>query len=253
MPGRCYRSTIPTLGQAGRRDRRVATGGRPKHDRHLMFSTIVFQGDRARINLDTVQFRHSDTAASMIGIGDGEAVKRAAESPVDRVMRPHCRYARVQANRGTVPPEPEKSLKGRLIHPTRRTRVPRPAAATNVHRVRIHVGRHHIRLRTVSFDRVARSHVVDRIDHVEELHRFVTLTEPRKRDDRPDGGVRVLPTVLAHAGKVTFDVSGIEGRPIERGREQQHDLCIAPHQMRSNGVHCSFRAAGLRRSRQHGP
>ena len=61
-------------------------------------------------------------------------------------------------------------------------------------------------------------------------------------------GVRVLAAVLPNARQIAFDIAGIVRHPIERWRQQQHNLCVAPHQMCTNGIHGALGAAGLRRS-----
>ena len=86
--------------------------------------------------------------------------------------------------------------------------------------------------------------MVDRVEHVEQFHRFVAETQLSERDDRPQGGVRVLAAVLADTGHVALDVTGILRHAVEGRREQQHDLRVASHQV---GPHRLHRARGAAR------
>ena len=79
------------------------------------------------------------------------------------------------------------------------------------------------------------------------------MPEPRQRDDRPERGMRVLAAVLADARQVSLDVAGIVRHAIERRREQQHDLRVAPHEVRADRFHRALGALRLRRLRQHRP
>ena len=62
---------------------------------------------------------------------------------------------------------------------------------------------------------------MDRVQQRKQLTGPISVAEHRKRDHRPDGGVRVLSTVLSNAGRVALDVSGVERCPIEGWREEQ--------------------------------
>ena len=119
--------------------------------------------------------------------------------------------------------------------------------------MRVDVGGDGVRLRAVPLDALGRARVVDRIDHVEQLHRLVAQPQPRERDDGPERRVRVLTAVLADAGQVALDVAGIVGHPVERRRQQQHELRVAPDQMRAHRLHRARGAPRLRRLRQHRP
>ena len=152
-----------------------------------------------------------------------------------------------------MPLQSEQRLNGRLVHPSSRAGVPRPAAATDVHGVSIDVGRDDVGFRPVSLRIFGRSHVINRVDHVEQLHRFVAHSEARQREDCPQSGVSILAAILPNARQIAFDIAGIVRHPIERWRQQQHNLCVATDQMCTNGIHGALGAAGLRRSGQHGP
>jgi hypothetical protein len=119
--------------------------------------------------------------------------------------------------------------------------------------MRVHVGGHDVGLRPVPVDAFRRSRVARRIDHVEQFHRLVAAAQARQRDHRPQRRVRVLTAVFANAGQISLDVAGVVIHVIERRREQQHDLCVAPDQLRRDDVHRRFCAARVGVARQHGP
>ena len=82
-------------------------------------------------------------------------------------------------------------------------------------RVVVDVPRDGVRLGLVLLDRRDGARVVDGVEHVEELDRFVAVPEARKGEDDPLGRVRVLSAVLADSRKVALDVSRVEGRAVE--------------------------------------
>ena len=65
--------------------------------------------------------------------------------------------------------------------------------------------------------------------------------------------MRVLPAVLAHAGRVALDVPGLLRRAIERRREQQHDLRPSPDEVRADRVHRAVREPRRGRAGEHRP
>ena len=104
-----------------------------------------------------------------------------------------------------------------------------------------------------AFDVLGGPHVVDGIDHVEQLHRFVAMAQAREREHRPERGMRVLPAVLANTREVALDVAGIVDRAIERRCQQQHDPRVPAHQVRAHGIHRALGALRGGRAREHGP
>ena len=147
----------------------------------------------------------------------------------------------------------EQRLHRRLIHPSGRAGVPGPAAAADVHRVRVDVGGHDVGLGLVALDAFGVARVVDRVDQVEQLHRLVAHAEPGQRDHHPQRRVRVLAAVLPDARQVALDVAGIARHPVEGRRQQQHELRVAAHQMRAHGVQRALDPARLRRARTAPP
>ena len=92
-------------------------------------------------------------------------------------------------------------------------------------------------LDAIPIDAFRRARVVDRIEHVKELHRFVADAQPCQRHDRPQRGVRVLTAVLAHSRNVALDVTGVVNHAIEGRRQQQDELRFAADQVHAHGVH----------------
>ena len=123
------------------------------------------------------------------------------------------------------------------VKPTRRTGVPRPAAATRVRRGAIHVGAHYVRLNFVVLHLLSRRGMVDRVDEVPKFHGAVAATLQGRRQGNPSGGVGILTAVLADARHVSFDVARLKGAFVERRVEQLDQFVPATHQTLLNRVH----------------
>jgi len=152
-----------------------------------------------------------------------------------------------------VTTEAQHRLDGGLVHPPGRTGIPGPAAPADVLRVRVHVGRHDVGLGPVTFGALRRARVVDRVDHVEQFHRLVALSQPRECDHGPERGVRVLPAILPQAREIALDVPRVPGRAVEGRRQQQHHLRVAADEIRPDRIHGPLRTARLRAPGQHRP
>ncbi len=149
--------------------------------------------------------------------------------------------------------EPEDPFQSDPVHPAGRAGVPGPAAASPVRRVVVDVPRDRIGLGHVPLDLARRPRVVDGVEHVEELHRLVAAPEAREREDDPRRRVRVLASVLADPRDVALDVPRVEGRVIERRRQEQDDARAAPDQVGAHGAHRTLGALSRRRARENGP
>src|SRR5258706_411259 len=101
----------------------------------------------------------------------------------------------------------------------RRASTRRRGHAPGMGRFGIDVRRHRVRLDSIAVDAGAGGGVVDGIEDGEELARAVTVPERGPGHDGPDRGMRVLASVLAHAGRIALDVSGIAGGPGKARRE----------------------------------
>jgi hypothetical protein len=94
---------------------------------------------------------------------------------------------------------------------------------------------------------------MDGVEHREQLDRAVAVAERGERDHGPDGSVRVLPAVLAHARRITLDVSRIGAAAVE-GRSEQHDEPVpAAHEVSIDGVHGRAGPGWISAARDHGP
>ena len=102
----------------------------------------------------------------------------------------------------------EHRLERDAQHPARGAGVPGPAAAPDVGRHRVDVGRHHVGLHLVDRDVFGCPRMVRRQDHLEQCERALAPAERRDRAHGPGRGVRVLPAVLADTGHVALDVAG---------------------------------------------
>ena len=149
--------------------------------------------------------------------------------------------------------EPENAFETRAVHPARGAGVPGPAAAPRVCGVRVNVSGDDIRLDLVAIHVSRGPRMVERVEHVEELHRFIPAAQPGHGYDDPQSGVRVLAAVLAQTGWIALDVAGILRRLIEWRCEQQQDPGAAPDQVRADRVHRALREAHGRSPGKHRP
>ena len=182
-----------------------------------------------------------------MGILDGELVTRRVISERGLEARPRARDARVDAKRSSADAEAEDPLDARPVHPAGRSRVPGPAAAADVRRLRVDVAPRDVRLDLVAVQTRRGSRVVDRVQEREELARAIAVTERRERDDGPDRAVRVLPAVLADSRRVPLDVAGVERRLVEGRGEEEDEPVAAPHEVLVHGRHRASRAGRVRR------
>ena len=94
--------------------------------------------------------------------------------------------------------------------PAGKDTVPPPAAAAAaMGGMVVDVSRHGVGLGLVPAHIAGGARVVDRIEHVEQLHRFVAEAETCQRDDGPERGMCVLPAVFAHTRQIAFDVTRV--------------------------------------------
>src|SRR5207253_242494 len=104
-------------------------------------------------------------------------------------------------------------------------------ASAGVLRVGVDVGGDDVRLDLVTGDVRFAVPVTDRVDQPEQFPRALDLSGGGERHDRPDGGVRILPAILANAGDVALDVTWIQVRLVERRVEQLDHADVALHEM----------------------
>src|SRR5258708_22923619 len=94
---------------------------------------------------------------------------------------------------------------------------------------------------------------MDWVHHAEQLGRFVTVTKGSECNHRPDRGMRVLPAVFTNARHITFDITGVERRAIERRREQKDKPFWPKDQLTIDGRHGPDRSPALSGPAQHAP
>ena len=82
---------------------------------------------------------------------------------------------------------------------------------------------------------------------------FVAAAEFRKRDHDPRRRMRVLPAVLPHTGRISFDVPRILRRLVEWWIEQWQDLCASCDKSGPNGIHRPFGEPFRNGTREHSP
>src|SRR5216684_1145506 len=94
---------------------------------------------------------------------------------------------------------------------------------------------------------------MDWIQHAEQLGRFVTVTKGSECNHRPDRGMRILPAVFTNARHITFDITGVERRAIERRREQEDKPFGPKDQLAIDGRHRPGGSPALCGPAQHSP
>ena len=114
-------------------------------------------------------------------------------------MGPLGRNARLKDETISPAVKTEDRLENGLIEPARRAGVPRPASATHMGRVAVHVSGQDIRLNPVTLDPFRILSMEDRVEDLQELECEASLPEEGGRLHDPDGRMSVLAAVLADA------------------------------------------------------
>src|SRR3989442_6189987 len=79
--------------------------------------------------------------------------------------------------------------------------------------------------------------VADGVQWIEQIGGLASLAELGESYESPDGGVVVLPAVLPDSGRVSLDVSGVEGCPVEWRDEEEQKPIVAPDEQTLHGFH----------------
>ncbi|MNR16141.1 hypothetical protein D3C85_1327170 [compost metagenome] len=69
------------------------------------------------------------------------------------------------------------------------------------------------------------------VDQIQQFPCFAGFTQLRERHARPNGSVRVLTSVLAHARQVALDVARVQAARVKRWVKQQHGADVRFDQM----------------------
>ena len=148
---------------------------------------------------------------------------------------------------------PKDALDAGALHPARRAGVPCPAAAPDVAGGGVDIGRDHIGFHLIAIHVGACAGVVDRVEQAEQGGGLVTFSQARESHYGPQGGVGVLPAVLAQARRIALDIARVRRRMIERRREQQGQSVVWQNQFAIDGLHGLRRAGRPRSAGQHRP
>src|SRR5262249_13861028 len=97
--------------------------------------------------------------------------------------------------------------------------IPSPAAAPGVRRDSVDVSHRDVRLDFIFVQPRSRRGMIDRVEQAKKFAGAITVTKQRESNHRPQCRMCVLPSILAHAGNVTFDVTWIQFTFVE-GRSE---------------------------------
>ena len=200
-----------------------------------------------------IQDSGSDAVSAGVGVAQRDDIMRSAKGDGHGQLGPGFRNARVQAQRLAGAGETHDPLDADAIHPAGRSGVPGPATATGMGGGGIHVRRHDIGFDLVAIGVRSGQGVIDRVQHREKVMRGVPVAKLGVGKDSPHRGMAVLTAVLAQARGVTLDVTRVEGRAIERRREQQGKTGVGAHEALRHRGHRSARPNGVGCARKDRP
>src|SRR5438876_6620850 len=216
------------------------------HGPSLMGLLVISERNaRAVVERHAVELERRDAPAHAARVLDDDVIPRGPIPERNGEPLPGWRDTRIEHKSCALQPEAEQPFDPGPVEPSGRSRVPSPAATTDVRRLGVYVSRDDVRLDLVLADPVRRSRMRDGIQHREQFRRLEAVAEGGERNDCPGGRMGILPPVLTHAGQVTLDVPGLEMRVVERGREQKDQPVVPPYQSLVDGSHGAPRTIGL--------
>src|SRR5271154_4309006 len=163
-----------------------------------MGRAVIRQRDQRWISLQqlAIQLDAKNATADSLRIFDCDVVPRRMVSESNFEMLPTLRDAGIDEERRAAQTKSEDPLETRPIHPSSRARVPRPAAAPYMRRLRIYVAAGDVGFYLVAMNAGARAGVIDWVQKRKQLTGLVSVTEHREGDHRPDGAMRILAAIL---------------------------------------------------------
>src|SRR5262249_7129273 len=117
---------------------------------------------------------------------------------------------------------PQNRFNGNPVHPTGRAGVPCPSSPSDVRRITVYIGSHDVWFNMVLLDSSRIRSQPDWIQHLEQFAGLSAVSQARVGKDDPQGRMRVLSPVFAHAWQIAFDVSRVKVRLVEGRGEEQH-------------------------------
>ena len=180
--------------------------------------------------------------------------------------RPRSRSWRCRASAGALKPgqargmqgstmrmlglaaEPEDALDAGTVHPAGRAGVPGPAAAADMLRRGVDVGRHDVGLDLVARDAPAfESAWLIGLSMRNSAAGLVALAERGEGEHHPDRGMGVLAAVLAKARRIALDVARVGGVWSKGGVNRRASPSSRRTSSRLEGGHGARRRARARR------
>src|SRR3954469_13982105 len=93
--------------------------------------------------------------------------------------------------------------------------------------------------------------VVDGIDKREKVSSLISIAQGCKSDHRPGGGMGILATIFADAGRIALDIPWIERCMVEGRSEEQSQPSLASDELIFQSGHRARRAGGIGRPADH--
>src|SRR5436305_5109601 len=201
---------------------------------------VFVGGEHFAVDLDC-----NNTAIDSERIVHGDLITCRAMLECDFKSGPASGDTRVENQVGTLDAKPEERFENYAVHPSRRSRVPRPSAAPDMRGLRIDIGASHIWLDLVSMNFARAVAVMNRIQHRQQLPSSIAVTLHCKRLCCPQGGMGVLPAILTDPGRISLDVAGILDRIVKGRRKQQRQPRVALHETLVHRRHTAVRTRSL--------
>src|SRR5665213_2685102 len=169
-----------------------------------------------------IELHSQDTAADAAWVLDPYVVAGGVIVKHYPKARPRFWYAWVEEQGRSLQVESENPLEASAVHPSGRAGVPGPSATSDIGGRGIEVTASDVGLDLVAVNCVGRARMIYGVQDREQLASLIAVAENGECNHRPDGAMRILTAVLPDAGRICFDISGVERRLVEGWGEEQH-------------------------------
>ena len=179
----CAASAFP----ASMRSARYAARNQPNFTRtRCTAPSSTMRSRKGRSTISTPSISAKQTPRLDPGrIVDRDFILRGLTANRHLERRPTFGNAGVEMQESAADAQPENALYAGALHPTRRARVPRPAAPPDMGRACIDVGRDDIGLHFVAMHVRAGSRMIDGVEQREQVGRLIAFAERGEGHHRP--------------------------------------------------------------------